>query len=247
MWGEGPDGPEWGKLEALYNSTAAFLGAAEAARLNVRLVSIHGGEHCEERARSHSGFVAGALSLMSRRLVATFRAAESRPESIERFSLADALYAPLRRKTRSDVVVISDFLDPLVPGSEACEARNYLEPLAELLARHNVRLIDIARPGVDLDIRLPRWWLDVNSIQNDHREGARHLERGLLPRWNTSAAVRQWNAARAADRDRLDALLARWHVRRDPIFVTNTRRRRARPLDAAACQALALAWLRNMR
>ncbi len=246
-WGADPDGPEWAKLEALYNAAAAFLGVAEAARFSLRIVSIHGGGFSEDRARSHHGWVASALAVMSRHLVATFRAAELCPESVERFALADALCVPLRLKVRSDVVVISDFLDPLGPGPEAPDARSYLEPLAEILARHNVRLIDIARPGVDRDVRLPRFWIDVNAVQADHREGARHLELGLSERRNTRAAVREWNATRDADRRRLDTLLARWHLRRDEIFVNDAHRRRARPLDAQECLARALAWLRNLR
>jgi len=245
-WGDDPDGPEWAKLTAVYNTAAAFLGVAEAARFSLRVVYIHGGGFTEDRARSHSGCVARALSVMSRHLVETFREAERRPDSIERFALGDALSVPLRLKVRSDVVVISDFLDPLSPGPEAPDARSYFEPLAETLARHNVLLVDIARPGVDRDVRAPRHWIDVNQVQNDHREGARHLEQGLSGRWNTRAAVRAWNAARDADRRRLDALLARWNVRRAEIFRVDIRRR-ARPLDAAGSQATALAWLRSLR
>jgi hypothetical protein len=245
-WGEGLRGPEWSKLEALYSATAAFLGAAEVARLSIRIVSIHGGTFSEERSRSCGAYVASALALMSRRLVATFRTAEDQPESVERFALADALCAPLRLKARSDVVVISDFLDPMGPGPEARDNRGYLKPLAEVMARHNVRVVDIAWPGVDRAIPLPRLWIDVNAVQADHREGAWHLEQGPSPRWNRRAAIRRWNSARNSDLARLDALLARRHLRRDEIFVKDTRGRTARPLDARACHALALDWIRNL-
>ena len=136
---------------------------------------------------------------MSRHLVETFRTAEDHPGSVEPFALVDALTTPSRLTARSDVVVISDFLDPLGSGPESYGAKSYLKPLAEALARHNVWLVDISWPGVDRDIRLPRFWIDVNTVQDQHHEGARHLEKGLLPRWKTRAQFAAWNASRDSD------------------------------------------------
>jgi len=237
-WGEDPDGPEWMKLTALYHAATAFLSVVAAARFSIRVVYIHDGRFTEERVGSHHGAVARTLASMSRHLMAVFRRAEHWPALVERFALGKALGVPLRRRVRNDVVIISDFLDPLAPG--------YFHRLAGTLARHQVLLVDIARPGVDLNVRLPRPWIDVNQVQSERREGARHLEQEVTASWTTRAAVRSWNAARSADRRRLDSLLSRWSAHRVPVFVTDKKTGYPRPLDAMECHTRAITWLQSL-
>lgn len=242
---EAVESPEWAKLTALYHAVAAFLGVVEAARFKVRVIQLHGGVLRERQGQSHHGLTAAVLAEMSQHLVASFREAERQPGLTEPFALGHAFRRLLRWKVRTDVVVISDFLDPLEPADGTVEPRGYLEPLTETLARHRVLLVDIGRPGQDREIPLPRPWIDINASQSDAREGARHLEEGLGARWNTRAVIRQWNAAREHDRRTVDTLLARWRSRRVDVLVAAPRPHRVRPLTAQECQARAVEWLRG--
>jgi hypothetical protein len=196
-----PKASSAGKLGALYFGVAAFLAVAESAGFVLRAVYAQGNRAHQDRSRTPRDFRARVLAAMSDHLGRTARTALADPSSTEPFSLAAGLATVRSVGVRSVIAVISDFLDPLGQDERPPKSPKYTHALADLMARHDVLLVDVASPD---DLKFPEPGLfNRESRRLDSREWARHLEWGTEPRPLSRAEVRDWNTRRKSDREEL--------------------------------------------
>jgi hypothetical protein len=184
------------KLWGLYLAMTLFLVLGEQAGFVLRVVFARNGAGEFERAMHPREFRLLVLERMSEELVQSYARMDAHPKDQEKFSLRWGLESALDVRTRSVIVVISDFLDPWAHPNDG-----YREHLLEAMARHHVVLVDVASardihwpPPVRLWSCRPLEYLrSRQDTEQQSREAVRHLEKGTELDHIAPAAIRQWN------------------------------------------------------
>lgn len=189
--------PAQTKIEALYNASCAFAGVAEATRFSIRTLCVRK-DFPMDYIRIPQNIIPRILNRMNHSLVKSYEDILGNPKEPEGFLLGKTLKWILDIRKQCHVVIVSDFLD---------ELKFYEKELLELIARHNVVVLDVAFP-FDYEFPFPPSYM-VEFSRIYWRDWARHLEEGTTPRLLKRAKVKKWNEERQQDRNKLKTLCRR--------------------------------------
>jgi len=190
------------KIESLYTATATYLKLGESAGFSLKVIGISGVQVVELRPRTSRNFAQHVLFHMSEHLVRTYERAEIDWSSQEPFLMKAGLAMTTPLRHRGIVVVVSDFLDPVV---------HFQQVLSQVMGRHRVVLVDVAS-RTDREFPVPRWW-ELEARRTPVWEGARHLEEGTTPGFLRAPTISRWNADRKRDRKALSNLVKLYGAR----------------------------------
>ena len=192
------------KLMSLLGGVAVFVALAESAGFPIRVLGVQGRQLFEARCRTPRDFAQRVLSQIATALTRNFAETLHNPLSVEPFSLRRGCAAAVSVPAPAVITIFSDFLDPLKAAAPTVD-EGYEDPLRQLLARHQVILIDVSSEEDNSFPEPGRW--DFEARRLPCMVGARRIELGMEPRYLTKSLIDSWKNERKEEQSQLKKLI----------------------------------------